>query len=125
MTDSGEVRTLAHVLRAEFIALHGEPKKVTTGPNRAQPIADPSLDPAKGPGDQPDGQAVTGGRAEQDPDAQDLRDLWSSVHALDGDGRTALCLSGGGVRSAAFNLGVLQGLARLELLDRFHYLSSV
>jgi WD40 repeat protein len=37
----------------------------------------------------------------------------------------ALCLSGGGIRSASFGLGVLQGLARLRLLDRFHYLSSV
>src|SRR4051812_25497502 len=32
---------------------------------------------------------------------------------------------GGGIRSAAFNLGVLQGLARLNLLDKFHYLSTV
>src|SRR5215470_1911283 len=51
--------------------------------------------------------------------------LWDKIHDLPCDGRTALCLSGGGVRSAAFNLGVLQGLARLELLNRFHYLSTV
>jgi hypothetical protein len=51
--------------------------------------------------------------------------LWDRIHNLPCDGRTALCLSGGGVRSAAFNLGVLQGLARLELLNRFHYLSTV
>ena len=126
MTDSGEVRTLAHVLRHEFRELHGEPKTaVAAAPGPAQPIADPSLDPAKGAGEQPDGQAATSNRAEQDRDAQELRELWSSVHALEGDGRTALCLSGGGVRSAAFNLGVLQGLARLELIDRFHYLSTV
>ena len=37
----------------------------------------------------------------------------------------ALCLSGGGIRSAAFALGVLQGLARRGLLTRFHYLSTV
>ena len=37
----------------------------------------------------------------------------------------ALCLSGGGIRSATFNLGVLQGLARYGLLDKFHYLSTV
>ena len=43
--------------------------------------------------------------------------LWDKIHSLPGDGRTALCLSGGGVRSAAFNLGVLQGLARLGLLE--------
>jgi hypothetical protein len=37
----------------------------------------------------------------------------------------ALCLSGGGIRSAAFALGVLQGLARFRLLGQFHYLSTV
>src|SRR5262249_26169098 len=36
-----------------------------------------------------------------------------------------LCFSGGGIRSATFNLGVLQGLAELGLLRRFDYLSSV
>ncbi len=39
--------------------------------------------------------------------------------------RTALCLSGGGIRSATFGLGVLQGLARQNLLDKFDYLSTV
>jgi hypothetical protein len=38
---------------------------------------------------------------------------------------SALCLSGGGVRSAVFNLGILQGLARCGLLDKFDYLSTV
>jgi len=38
---------------------------------------------------------------------------------------TALCISGGGIRSATFNLGVVQELARLELLSKFDYLSTV
>jgi len=38
---------------------------------------------------------------------------------------TALCLSGGGIRSATFNLGVLQALARVKILGKFDYLSSV
>lgn len=38
---------------------------------------------------------------------------------------TALCLSGGGIRSATFNLGVLQALASHSLLGRFDYLSTV
>ncbi|CAN5916771.1 hypothetical protein BH11PSE8_BH11PSE8_46330 [soil metagenome] len=38
---------------------------------------------------------------------------------------SALCLSGGGIRSATFCLGVLQGLAAKELLRRYHYLSTV
>ena len=37
----------------------------------------------------------------------------------------ALCISGGGIRSATFGLGVLQGLARCGLLDKFHYQSTV
>jgi hypothetical protein len=37
----------------------------------------------------------------------------------------ALCLSGGGIRSATFALGVLQGLARAGLLGQFHYMSTV
>ena len=36
-----------------------------------------------------------------------------------------LCLSGGGIRSATFALGVLQGFAREKLLSKFDYLSSV
>lgn len=39
--------------------------------------------------------------------------------------RTAICFSGGGIRSATFGLGVLQGLARHRLLEKFDYLSTV
>ena len=38
---------------------------------------------------------------------------------------TALCLSGGGIRSAAFCLGVVQSLAERRLLNAFDYLSTV
>lgn len=38
---------------------------------------------------------------------------------------TALCFSGGGIRSATFNLGLIQALARRGLLDKFDYLSTV
>ncbi len=40
-------------------------------------------------------------------------------------GHSALCLSGGGVRSGSFALGVIQGLARAGLLGQFDYLSTV
>jgi hypothetical protein len=48
-------------------------------------------------------------------------------------GRSALCFSGGGIRSATFGLGILQGLAALSrqegarprLLGEFDYLSTV
>jgi hypothetical protein len=38
---------------------------------------------------------------------------------------SALCLSGGGIRSASFCLGVLQGLAKRGALLHFNYLSTV
>jgi hypothetical protein len=66
--------------------------------------------------------AATPGAAD-DGDAQ-LLDLYARIHALP-EPRAALCLSGGGIRSASFALGVLQGLARHGLLGRFHYLSTV
>ena len=50
--------------------------------------------------------------------------LYGHVHNLP-QKRTALCFSGGGIRSATFALGVLQGLARLSLLKQFDYLSTV
>jgi hypothetical protein len=36
-----------------------------------------------------------------------------------------ICFSGGGIRSATLNLGVLQGLAEHRILNHFDYLSSV
>jgi len=41
------------------------------------------------------------------------------------DNLIGLAFSGGGIRSATFNLGVLQGLAQLGLLHKFDYLSTV
>jgi hypothetical protein len=40
-------------------------------------------------------------------------------------GLMGLCFSGGGIRSATFNLGILQGLGELKLLRSFDYLSTV
>jgi hypothetical protein len=42
-----------------------------------------------------------------------------------GKERAALCLSGGGIRSATFSLGVLQGLAKRGDLPKFDFLSTV
>lgn len=41
------------------------------------------------------------------------------------EGFSALCLSGGGIRSATFCLGALQALAEKGMLGRFDYLSTV
>ncbi len=62
--------------------------------------------------------------APEQPSGRSLDDFFAAVHKL-GHCRAALCLSGGGIRSASFALGVLQALARMELLDKFHYLSTV
>ncbi|HET8546679.1 MAG TPA: patatin-like phospholipase family protein [Bryobacteraceae bacterium] len=40
-------------------------------------------------------------------------------------GRSALCLSGGGIRSATFSLGAMSKLAEIGLLREFDYLSTV
>jgi hypothetical protein len=56
--------------------------------------------------------------------APDIRSLYRRI-GEEGEPLAGLCLSGGGIRSATFNLGVIQGLARLGLLGRFDYLSSV
>ncbi|HEU4886449.1 MAG TPA: patatin-like phospholipase family protein, partial [Thermoanaerobaculia bacterium] len=39
--------------------------------------------------------------------------------------RTALSISGGGIRSATYALGVLQGLARRHVLEKFDFLSTI
>lgn len=53
-----------------------------------------------------------------------LTDIYKHIHALEKK-RAAICISGGGIRSATFALGVLQGLARIKLLKDFDYLSTV
>src|SRR4029453_11976793 len=53
-----------------------------------------------------------------------LRAVYDRIHAEQPE-RSALCLSGGGIRSAIFSLGILQGLARHGLLVGFDYLSTV
>jgi Patatin-like phospholipase len=54
--------------------------------------------------------------------AERLKAIYRQIHAAK---HAALCISGGGIRSATFALGVLQGLARWGLLARFDYLSTV
>jgi hypothetical protein len=52
-------------------------------------------------------------------DRKDIYD-WARDRRLAG-----VCLSGGGIRSATFNLGVIQGMAKHGRLNNFDYLSSV
>jgi hypothetical protein len=87
--------TWCRVLEEEYRALYG---------------ADPLDDTA--PTDGPDGPG---------PDAR-LRALHRRIHER---GPSALCLSGGGIRSATFALGVLQGLANIGVVGTLDYLSTV
>jgi hypothetical protein len=54
-----------------------------------------------------------------------LKEIREEILQSRKDTLTALCFSGGGIRSATFCLGVLQQLAQFELLSKFHYLSTV
>jgi len=95
------VLALWEVLREEYAALKPD--------WRAELESDPVLaDPLKSP-------------------AEKLAAVFALAHrrSKQGDGLSGLCCSGGGIRSATFNLGVLQGLARIGILERFSYLSSV
>ncbi|HEU5282338.1 MAG TPA: patatin-like phospholipase family protein, partial [Burkholderiales bacterium] len=53
------------------------------------------------------------------------RDLPLQIGKIARDQLLGLALSGGGIRSATFNLGLLQALARARLLKEFDYLSTV
>ncbi len=61
--------------------------------------------------------------------AADLRfkEVVARIHARakNGTPRTALSISGGGIRSATYALGVLQGLARRHVLEKFDFLSTI
>jgi len=53
-----------------------------------------------------------------------VKDFYRRLHKS-GQKRAALCFSGGGIRSATFGLGVIQGLVSRLDLGSFHYLSTV
>jgi hypothetical protein len=55
-------------------------------------------------------------------DSKDLEDVFRELHKQN---LTALCFSGGGIRSATFGLGIVQALAKKGLLEKFDYLSTV
>ncbi|HEV2718713.1 MAG TPA: patatin-like phospholipase family protein [Thermoanaerobaculia bacterium] len=62
------------------------------------------------------------------PEPASLDEVVELLHKKD---RSALCISGGGIRSASFALGVIQGLAKLgasaadSVLNKIDYLSTV
>jgi hypothetical protein len=120
------------VLIEEFKAIHGvDLTKIyeqNNGPGTwtSFPTAAQDYDEKLGSGQR---NALNSEEQEREQDKARQRYYFKHVHALkktDKDpGQTALCLSGGGIRSAAFALGLIQGLARLGLLSQFHYFSTV
>jgi len=62
-------------------------------------------------------------RPEADLAGANLEKLRAKIHAQ--APLSALCISGGGIRSATFALGAIQGLAERGLLGQFDYLSTV
>jgi Patatin-like phospholipase len=56
-----------------------------------------------------------------------FEDILAAEHLITGADKphVGLAFSGGGIRSATLNLGVLEALAAKKLLDRFDYLSTV
>src|SRR5580658_4457158 len=61
---------------------------------------------------------------ELDPPPASLAELYAEIRKLP-KRQSALCISGGGIRSATFSLGVLQALAQQKFLSQFDYLSTV
>ncbi|NIJ52760.1 patatin-like phospholipase family protein [Dyadobacter arcticus] len=57
--------------------------------------------------------------------SEDSLTLESVFEKMRASGQSAICFSGGGIRSATFGLGIVQGLANLNLLDKFSYMSTV
>ena len=93
----------------------GEP-----GAGRARQPAAPPDDPTDGPEARADAATAAIPGAVEPDDPQKAARLAALDRHLAG-----LSISGGGIRSATFALGVLQGLADLKILSRFDYLSTV
>jgi hypothetical protein len=71
-------------------------------------------------------RALRGEPALDESAPHEAHERLSAVHArIHQRPTSALCLSGGGIRSATFALGVLQGLARAGVLGTIDYLSTV
>lgn len=93
--------TLWQVLKEEYRSINGEPADIAETQSSGAPLSDEDklkLDEVR------------------------LKEVYEFIRRKK---HSALCLSGGGIRSATFNLGILQGLARHNLLGKFDYLSTV
>jgi hypothetical protein len=131
--------TLNEVLAAELGRLRPDLKdKITALPYNSDADETPPADNLRdiyqiiGKLSEPRPRAQPTPSAQSAPSVQPITSAPSASSPLSGPSGppaagplSALCLSGGGIRSATFNLGVLQSLARIGLLGKFDYLSSV
>jgi predicted acylesterase/phospholipase RssA len=127
----GKSVSLSTVLKTEHAQI-GEVRKLRlerSGWNSAEfPVGEPRLKdvatPPKAPtpGREPNDNDAPDWQKDRDREQSEWRQAIRDAHKLNLAG---LCFSGGGIRSATFNLGVLQALADLKLLHRIDYLSTV
>jgi hypothetical protein len=106
--DVSEGKKLSEILAEEFEAIKGK-DEVAQKKAAAQERAPDRYQP----------------NGEETPEQKEQRErslIYDVAYQLD---LNALCLSGGGIRSAAISLGVIQGLVDKGLLKQFHYLSTV
>ncbi len=132
--DMHEAYKTGEVLELEFKLIHGEdawdPAHLKKDIGRSRLIKQvkdhlPPVPDLPSTATEVEKRAVAEERKQAEAEAERLALHTWSVRNLPDPGQAALCLSGGGIRSAAFALGILQGLARRNLLRRFHYLSTV
>lgn len=97
--------------------LKEEEKALTEGRDTARMLLQKRFEPSREEPATPDA-----GNSATKPDTRGIPHPARAAAAMQ---LLGVSLSGGGIRSATFNLGILQGLARLDLLRRVDYLSTV
>jgi hypothetical protein len=107
---------LAPTAELEALWRDAESKRISLEDAKAREAAPEELKAAQAASDEASGKWARAASLLPAPDA------FTWLHE---QGRWALCLSGGGIRSATFALGVLEGLAAKGVLSRFDYLSTV
>jgi hypothetical protein len=91
-------------------------------PNRTIPL--PEIEAQRGRWEEEYAAVADPAERRQAVDEALVGEFYQQLHRT-GVQRSALCFSGGGIRSATFGLGIVQGLARLGLLGAFDFLSTV
>ncbi len=109
----------ANAAREPYDAIGPRPLETSDGPRTLAEVLEAEIEALVR-------QPVDRGASEGGPagEQERLARVYRSIHGLNPK-RSALCLSGGGIRSASFGLGVIQGFAGHTVLEGFDYLSTV